>query len=91
MSGRLRYKVATFALAALLATIVGARARRAQANPQDEALMALGMLEVAKGQIVRAAKDDAGHRAKALQATQAAIKEVQDLAFERAPAPHAQR
>ena len=64
--------------AALVATTVG---RAAQAEPQTEVLMAIGMLDVASGQLLRVKPDPAGRRAKAIAATQSAMFQLKTLAF----------
>lgn len=75
------WKVITLLLAGALAVVVGTGSS-AEAKPSNaEVLRVLGMLEAAKGQLFRAKKDEAGHRAKAIEATRMAITELRVVAF----------
>lgn len=76
------WKVVTLILAGAIAVVVGTGSNDAQAKPANaEVLKVLGMLEAAKGQLFRAKKDEAGHRAKGIEATRMAITELRFVAF----------
>ena len=80
------YKAVTLVLASLLVATTMLRHATADETPDpkpppEEAAMTLGMLEVAKGQLFRVPPVSAGHRNKALGATNEAIREVRLIVF----------
>ena len=73
------WKLSTFALTAMLATVIGRGAylSTADADPQPKMHEALSSLRVAKRQLEAASADKGGHRAKAIKLTQDAIDQVE--------------
>lgn len=81
MSKRSPWKAASFGLLCAIGVAVGAPAGDAEAGPPKDAVMVIGMLEAAKGNLYRTPKDKEGHRQKAIDAVNAAIGELRVLAF----------
>jgi hypothetical protein len=72
------WKLTTFFLIALVAIILGKDAvTGAEAEPQPRMQDALGHLLSARDSLQAASRDKGGHRAKALSATNQAIKQVE--------------
>jgi hypothetical protein len=72
------WKLTSFALASLLAVSVGnSFVPSASAEPQPRMREALDSLRAAKASLEAADRDKGGHRAKALELTQAAINQVE--------------
>ena len=73
------WKVSTFVLAGILALVIGIRTVGsvwAGGEPQPRMRNALKFLLIAKGELAKASVDKGGHRAKALEHTDAAIEHV---------------
>jgi hypothetical protein len=71
------WKLTSFALAALLAAVVGnAAINSADAEPQPKMKSALGHLESALSDLKAATADKGGHRVKAIENVNAAIDQV---------------
>jgi hypothetical protein len=73
------WKVTSFALAAVLAMVVGNSAiNSAGAEPQPKLRSALNHLETALGDLKAATADKGGHRVKAIKLVEDAIGQVKD-------------
>jgi len=73
------WKVTSFALAAVLAVVVGNSAMNtASADPQPKMKSALGHLESALSDLKAATADKGGHRVKAIKLVDDAIAQVKD-------------
>lgn len=73
------WKVTSFALATVLAVVVGNSAiNSAGAEPQPKMRSALGHLETALGDLKAATADKGGHRVKAIKLVEDAIGQVKD-------------
>lgn len=72
------WKVTSFALIAVLATIIGTQAiDSASADPQPRMQAALTSLQEAQASLNAATPDKGGHRAKAISLTKQAIRQVE--------------
>ena len=74
------WKLTSFALVALLATMIGRDALMSSANaePQPKMRAALDLLRSAKNSLEQATADKGGHRVKALELTRGAIEQVEE-------------
>ena len=73
------WKVTSFALAAMLAAVVGNSAiNTADADPQPKMRSALGHLESALSDLKNASADKGGHRVKAISLVNDAITQVKE-------------
>jgi membrane protein implicated in regulation of membrane protease activity len=72
------WKLTSFVLIALLATVLGSKAiDSASAEPQPKMQDALSQLQGAQASLEAATADKGGHRAKAISLTKQAIKQVE--------------
>jgi hypothetical protein len=72
------WKLTSFALVAVLATVIGRNVvTSAEAEPQPKMHAALDYLRSARAALEQADHDKGGHRVKAIQLTNSAISEVE--------------
>ncbi len=72
------WKITSFVLIAMLATVLGSKAiDSAAAEPQPRMQEALSQLQAAQASLEAATADKGGHRAKAISLTKQAIKQVE--------------
>lgn len=72
------WKITSFVLIALLATMLGSKAiDSAFAEPQPKMRQALSALQSAQASLEAATADKGGHRVKAIALTKQAIKQVE--------------